>query len=245
VKRSKTHYGLDAPLVPVSYGVVSFVLLLIGIIALTNGQSWGYWLLAYGLLALICVVLYLHTSLRGKYLIWKHVLADLNLPAGARILDLGCGHGAVLIMVAKHLDPAGKAVGVDIWRKVDQSGNAIQATEANLRAENVAEKVRLVTADMRSLPLENASFDFVFSSMAIHNINDVPGRARAVQEAFRVLKPGGTLIIVDIMKTREYMRTLHRLSPQTLERRNVGWIGWWTGPWMATHKIKAVKKSCN
>ena len=91
---------------------------------------------------------------------------------------MGCGRGAVLLMAAQHLT-TGRAVGVDLWRTVDQSGNSAEATRRNAVAEGVADRVELHTADMTALPFEGNSFDLVLSSLAIHNIRGArPGKSR-------------------------------------------------------------------
>jgi len=59
--------------------------------------------------------------------------------------DLGCGRGAVLLMAAQQLT-TGWAVGIDLWRGVDQSGNSVEATRRNAIAEGVADRVELVPA---------------------------------------------------------------------------------------------------
>ncbi|MCO7126486.1 class I SAM-dependent methyltransferase [Sporolactobacillus shoreicorticis] len=245
MKQHRTNYGIDAPMVPILYVLVGCSALCISVIELIHDQKSGYWILIYALFMLSGGGFHLHTSLRGKFLIWSNVFAELKLPENARILDLGCGHGAVLIKAAKFLGGSGEAVGVDLWRKVDQSGNDMHATEKNALIENVSNKIQLITADMTELPLQEESFDFIFSSLAIHNIKSKEGRDDALREATRVLKPGGTLIIADISKTKEYMRTLQSLSFKNLSRQNTGWIGWWTGPWLSTYLIKATKAKNN
>ncbi|MGH3768868.1 MAG: SAM-dependent methyltransferase [Pseudonocardiaceae bacterium] len=59
--------------------------------------------------------LYLHTTPRGKVRVWEDELDRLSLRGDEQLLDLGCGRGAVLIAAAQRL-PAGRAVGVDLWR---------------------------------------------------------------------------------------------------------------------------------
>jgi ubiquinone/menaquinone biosynthesis C-methylase UbiE len=165
---------------------------------------------------------YLHATLRGKFLLWAKLLNDLALRGDERILDLGCGRGAVLLLAAQHLT-TGRAVGVDLWRSFDQSGNSAEATHRNAVAEGVADRVELHTADMTALPFPDDSFDVVVSNVAIHNIPRRAGREKAIDEAVRVLRPGGRLMIADVRGTRLYQRRLVQVGMRDVSRRRVGW----------------------
>jgi ubiquinone/menaquinone biosynthesis C-methylase UbiE len=130
---------------------------------------------------------YIHATRAGKFAVWADLLNRLELKGDERLLDIGCGRGAVLLMAAQRL-PRGRAVGVDIWSTWDQSGNAEQVTRQNAALERVAERVELHSAEMRDLPFDDGSFDVVVSSLAIHNLSGAGERARALREAARVLK---------------------------------------------------------
>ena len=112
---------------------------------------------------------YVHFTRAGKFAVWAELLDRLELRGDERLLDIGCGRGAVLLMAAQRL-PRGRAVGVDVWSTKDQSGNAEQVTRQNAELEGVADRVELHTADMRELPFDDGSFDVVVSSLAIHNV---------------------------------------------------------------------------
>ena len=156
------------------------------------------------------------------------------------MLDLGCGRGAVLLLAARRLT-TGRAVGVDLWRRGDQSGNAAEATRRNAVAGGVAERVDLHTADMACLPFPPNSFDLVVSNVAIHNIKGRSGRERAIEEGVRVLRPGGRLLIADLGATGLYRNHLVQLGMIHVGRRRLGWRMWWTGPWLPTHLVTATK----
>jgi ubiquinone/menaquinone biosynthesis C-methylase UbiE len=183
---------------------------------------------------------YLYTTLRGKFVVWSELLNRLGLRGDERILDLGCGRGAVLLMAAQHLT-TGRAVGVDLWRSVDQSGNSAEATRRNAIAEGVADRVELHTGDMTALPFEDNSYDLVLSSLAIHNIRGSAGREKAISEAVRVLRPGGRLMIADIRATRQHQVQLAKIGINDVARRRLGWRFWWGGPWAATRLLTATK----
>ena len=66
---------------------------------------------------------YLYSTGPGKRAIWAQLLDELGLRGDEHVLDVGCGRGAVLMLAARRL-PAGRAVGADVWRRRDQSGNS-------------------------------------------------------------------------------------------------------------------------
>lgn len=157
-------------------------------------------------------------------------------------MDLGCGHGLNLIKFAQLIGPDGKVVGVDLWRSVDQSKNSRAATTQNLIAANVEQQVSLQTADMAELPFADNNFNCVISSLAFHNIKPAAKRQQALQEAARVLQPGGQLLLVDTGHFfKQYQAVLATQDLTDIQVSSAGFNGWWTGPWMPTMILTAKK----
>ena len=219
IPRRRGSYGIDAPFAP---ALLAGLVILYLVLAIVTGRA-GFWLAVLFISAL--EALFIHTALRGKFVIWAELLDGLRLRGDERILDLGCGRGAVLLMAAQHLT-TGRAVGVDLWRKVDQSGNSAEATQRSAAAEGVADRVELHTGDLTALPFEDNGFDVVLSSLAIHNISGRAGREKAISEAVRVLRPGGRLVIADIRATRQHQAQLAKLGMYDVARRGLGWWSW-------------------
>jgi len=232
--RRQGSYGIDAP---IWVGVFAILIAANVVNAALSGKVWP---LVPVVFLLACAGSCFYTTLRGKFVVWADLLDRLGLRGDERILDLGCGRGAVLLLAAQRLT-TGRAVGVDLWRSRDQSGNAAEATRRNAVAEGVADRVDLHTADMTALPLEDDSFDLVVSSLAIHNISGRAGREKALEEAVRVLRPGGRLLIADIWATRHYQTHLVTLGMSDVARRGLGWRFWWGGPWAPTRLVTATK----
>ncbi|MGA5193017.1 class I SAM-dependent methyltransferase [Streptomyces exfoliatus] len=227
-------YGVDGPgwLLALGGGVVA------PLAAVAAGAP--RWLLRVAPVVAVPAGLYLHATVRGKFLVWEEQLDALDLRGDERVLDLGCGRGAVLTAVADRV-PKGHVTGVDIWRSVDQSGNDERTTTANAERAQVADRVDLVTADMRRIPLADDTFDLVVSSMAIHNIGSARGREEAVREAFRVLRPGGRLLIADIFHARRYQEILRAAGAVGVTCTDAGPRMWWSGPWVRTLLVSAEK----
>jgi arsenite methyltransferase len=241
-------YGFDAPYAP--------ILMALGGACLLALSAWNIWVgdalstgrpisvFAPGVAALwmfLHAAVFVHTTRRGKFAVWAELLDRLELKGDERLLDIGCGRGAVLLMAAQRL-PRGRAVGVDIWSAVDQSGNAEQVTRQNAALEGVADRIELHTGDMRQLPFDDGSFDVVVSSLAIHNVPGAAERAKALREAARVLKRGGRLAIADIRHTRAYARELEACGLKITQRRSLGVRFWFSAaPWAATRLVAALK----
>jgi ubiquinone/menaquinone biosynthesis C-methylase UbiE len=73
------------------------------------------------------------------------------------------------------------------------------------------------------MPFPDGAFDAVVSNLAIHNIALAPSRAQAIDEAVRVLKPGGRLLLADLMWTKVYAQRLRELGMEEVIERPLDW----------------------
>lgn len=136
------------------------------------------------------------------------------------VLDVGCGRGLMLIGAAKRLK-TGKAVGIDIWRKEDQSDNDPEVARRNAEVEGVADRIEVRDGDARELPFTEGTFDVILSSLALHNIYDETERRRAVKQMVRVVKPGGRVAILDIRHTGQYEQVLRESGMEEVSRSGI------------------------
>ena len=118
-------------------------------------------------------------------------------------LDVGTGRGLLLVGAAKRLT-TGRAVGLDIWKASDLSGNAREKTEAVLQQEGVPNAASCWSARRRTRGCPDASFEVILSNLCLHNISKREERDQACREIARILKPGGVAVISDFVKTGQY-----------------------------------------
>lgn len=129
-------------------------------------------------------------------------LADALRP-GARVLDIGSGSGTDVLFAVLKVGRSGEVIGLDI--------TPAQIAKARAGIEEMgAKNVRIEEASVEAIPLDSDSVDVVTSNGVL---NLVPDKANAFREIFRVLKPGGTLQLADIV-TREDVAKACGLSPQ-------------------------------
>lgn len=220
------NYGIDAPNVVLRFLLMGALGLLLGLICLYPmrhvippglASGVGTALLWTGGTFVVIAVVMICGSKIVKPHITDQLVNSLSLRGDERVLDVGCGHGLMLITAAKRLK-TGRATGVDIWQKEDQAGNSPEATLENIRVEEVADRVELKDGDARRLPFEDESFDTVVSSWALHNIYDKEGRVKAVREIIRVLKPGGRVALIDIQHTQEYAQIFRQSGMEDVKR---------------------------
>jgi SAM-dependent methyltransferase len=168
-------------------------------------------------------LLMIASSRWGKLQARDRLLDALHLPADGQVLDLGCGHGLLLIGAAKRT-PDGRAVGIDIWSQVDQQDNSRAAALANARLEGVLDRVEITDGDIRQLPFPDAGFDAVIACLVLHNIHPSRERGRALAEMARVLRPGGQVALIDIRHVREYAAGLANVGIFEISTVFVPWI---------------------
>jgi arsenite methyltransferase len=237
-------YGLDAPLLvkrmftraawTIGIGLAIFL-----INRKDNAGPAGTLLAVFCLIGagFLAVGLYMTWSSRtGKLGLRDQLLDSLDLKGEEKILDAGCGRGLMVIGAAKRLK-SGKATGVDVWDAAVLSGNSSDAAKANAKIEGVADKVRFETGDIRKLVYPEKSYDVAISAMAIHNFGDRDSRDKAVREMWRVVKPGGRLLILDILHVGEYASVLREAGAEDVTVASHGFL--WCLP---TKSVRAAKK---
>lgn len=112
-----------------------------------------------------------------------------RIPAGATVIDIGCGAGTDLLLAARRAGGTGHAIGVDMTEAMRQ-----RATRG--AAACGLDQVEVRSGDATRLPIDDQSVDVVISNGVL---NLVPEKNRAIAEIARVLKPGGRVQIADII----------------------------------------------
>jgi SAM-dependent methyltransferase len=125
---------------------------------------------------------------------------------GETVLDLGSGAGLDLILAGQTVGPEGRVIGVDM------TASMIERARANVARAGLA-NVEIREGLIEKLPVEDASVDWVISNCVI---SLSPEKARVFSEIARVLRPGGQMLISDIVvddRLAWVLRRLTRIAP--------------------------------
>jgi SAM-dependent methyltransferase len=204
---ARADYGIDAPPVVASLLAGGLICLGVALACRVGGPVWLRGLVWPGVSMTATAAWMILGSKVLKLRARDRLLDALALDGTERVLDVGCGRGLLLIGASKRV-PKGRVTGLDLWRSADQSGNRPEVTHANAVAEGAPDNITLETGDMTKMPFQDAMFDVVVSSWAIHNVPTEEGRSAALREIARVLKPGGRVAILDIGPGRTYAKPL-------------------------------------
>lgn len=120
------------------------------------------------------------------------LLHQLNLDQNSQVLDVGSGLGGAARCIAQEF--ACQVTGIDL------SGDYCRAASKFTHRFGLDSRVRYLCTDAIDMPFASGSFDLVWTQHAAMNISD---KATLYAEIFRVLRPGGTLVIYDILQGRE------------------------------------------
>jgi arsenite methyltransferase len=131
-------------------------------------------------------------------------LAMGALALGDTVLDHACGAGMDLLLAARRVGSGGRAIGVDMTPAMRE--HATQAAEL----AGVSARTRVLAGLLEELPLEDASVDVVISNGVL---NLSPDKRQALREIVRVLRPGGRLLLADVVVQRE-LKLQVRQSPE-------------------------------
>lgn len=157
---------------------------------------------------LLTALAMLVSSACGKLYLIRRILNKIPWRGNEQVLDVGCGKGLVAIEVAHYLHSQGSVVGIDIFSKVDLSGNSKQAVLDNIKKYNLTHQISIEEGSVCNLPFGDAMFDVVIANLVIHNIENIEDRFVAIDQMLRVLKSGGILVINDMFCTTEYFQYL-------------------------------------
>jgi O-methyltransferase/aklanonic acid methyltransferase len=114
-------------------------------------------------------------------------MADMaQLGASSQVLDVGTGSGVFALEIARRLGPAGRIFGIDL------SAGMLATATCKAEARGLSDRAHFQTQDAEELDFADCSFDHVLSLYALFHF---PDPRRAIGEMFRVLRPGGSLVL--------------------------------------------------
>ena len=152
-------------------------------------------------------------------------VALASLKPGEVVLDLGSGAGIDCFLAARQVGPTGKVIGLDMTAEM------VAKAQDNARKGGF-ENIEFRLGEIENMPIENDSVDVIISNCVI---NLVPDKTKAFTETYRVLKPGGRMMISDIVLTKEL--------PVAIKESVEAYVGCLSGAVMKEEYLRLIKQA--
>lgn len=147
----------------------------------------------------------------------KHAVKRADVQAGDRVLDVACGTGDLTQAFAKH-SRAQSILGVDFTEGMLELADV----KKDRLHEGLGKRLSYEQGDAMDLRFEDESFDVVSIAFGIRNVQQPP---KAIGEFFRVLKPGGRLVILEFDQPKNpFVRWFNGVYCGTIMPRTATWI---------------------
>ncbi|MDN7135899.1 bifunctional demethylmenaquinone methyltransferase/2-methoxy-6-polyprenyl-1,4-benzoquinol methylase UbiE [Pseudidiomarina sp. 1ASP75-5] len=128
----------------------------------------------------------------GIHRLWKRYTIDCSgVRSGMKVLDIAGGTGDLTAQFSRRVGPSGKVVLADINQAMLDVG------QDKLRNKGIVGNVDYVQANAESLPFDDDTFDIITIAFGLRNVTD---KQKALESMFRVLKPGGRLLVLEFSK---------------------------------------------
>ncbi len=152
-------------------------------------------------------------------------VALAGLKEGETVLDLGAGAGLDVFLAAEKVGGKGRVIGLDMTPEMIE--------KARENAEKLGLKhVEFHLGDIEDMPIVDQSIDVIISNCVI---NLAPNKGKVFEEAYRVLKPGGRLMVSDIVAESEL--------PQSVRDDLAAWAGCVAGALVESEYLEAIKQA--
>lgn len=112
---------------------------------------------------------------------------------GAKVCDVGCGTGEIAFMAAQRAGPEGEVIGVDL------TPGMLRMAEKKMESLELPKKVDFRQGDALDMEFDDNTFDLVTSGYMLRNVTNIQ---KAVDEMYRVLKPGAKVVVAELAKPK-------------------------------------------
>ena len=137
------------------------------------------------------------------------IIHNLGKDVKGEVLDIGSGNGVLAVTLAQQHGQA-KVTGMDYWGTDWEYSKRI--CESNARVAGVDQRVSFQKGDAARLDFASDTFDAATSNLTFHEVKSVANKKLVLQEALRVVKPGGTFAFIDYIYEEKYYGDLAELE---------------------------------